>query len=55
MTQTIIVAVMITLAIILTVRRLLRSLRGKGDCGCDCDHCPYSGGECHCDGKKPSR
>lgn len=47
MTQKIIVAVVLILTVALTVRWLVRTLRGKG--GCSCGKCPMSGRrDCHC-------
>ena len=47
MIQEIIVGVILLLTAVLTVRWVVRTLRGKGRCGCA--GCPHSGGkECHC-------
>ena len=50
MTQKVIVAVVLLLTAVLAVRWLVRTLRGRGQCGCaGCDRCPMSGRrDCHC-------
>lgn len=49
MTQTIIVILLVTAAAFFAVRRLVRTLRGKGGCPGGCDHCPMKNGkDCHC-------
>ena len=49
MTQTIIVGIVVAAALFFAVRRLLRTLKGKGGCHGGCDGCPLKdGGECHC-------
>ena len=52
MTQKIIVGLILLLTVALTVRWVVRTLRGRGGCGCThCDHCPAGGhGGCHCHG-----
>ena len=49
MVQTVIALVIVAAAVVMAVVRIVRTMRGKGGCGCGCDHCPESGGrECHC-------
>ena len=49
MLQNVIVIVIIAAAIFFTVYKLIQTV--KGNKGCNCSHCPYSGKEssqCHC-------
>lgn len=51
--QTAIVIVILLATVLLAVRWLVRTLRGRGGCGCGCKGCPHSGGgacRCHEDG-----
>ncbi len=50
MMQKIIVIVILAVTAVLAVRWVVRTVRGKGNCGCGtCDHCPMRGdGTCHC-------
>ena len=43
MIQKIIVGVVVVAAVFFAVRRLLRTLKGRGGCGCGCQDCPYRG------------
>lgn len=49
MMQTIIVGVILAATLFFAVRWVVRTLKGKGGCGCGCQNCPRAGGgECHC-------
>ncbi|MBQ8703119.1 MAG: FeoB-associated Cys-rich membrane protein [Bacteroidales bacterium] len=50
MSQYIIVIAILTATAVLAVRWVVRTLRGKGGCGCSsCEHCPMKGdAKCHC-------
>lgn len=48
MIQMIIAGLLVAAAVFFAVRRLLRTLKGRGGCGCGCHDCPYSK-ECHQD------
>ena len=49
MMQTLIVILIVAAALFFAVRRLVRTLRGKGGCPGGCQGCPRNGGhECHC-------
>ena len=54
MIQTLIVILLVAAAVFFAVRRLVRTLRGKGGCPGGCDHCPMKGGDgCHCTPRLP--
>ncbi len=48
MTQTVIVILIVAAALFFAVRRLVRTIRGKGTCNCGCNRCPHGGNECRC-------
>ncbi len=49
MIQKTIVAVILIVTGLLTVRWLVRTLRNQGGCGCQgCSRCPKGGQHCHC-------
>ncbi|MCR4660150.1 MAG: FeoB-associated Cys-rich membrane protein [Bacteroidales bacterium] len=52
--QTIIVIVIVTVATVLAGWRIVRNLRNKGGCGCNCSGCPYGGNKCHCSENTPT-
>jgi len=52
MIQNVIVGLIIAAAVVFAVWRLVRTVKGKGSCGCD--GCPYAGDkECHCNNSQP--
>ncbi|MBR4787691.1 MAG: FeoB-associated Cys-rich membrane protein [Bacteroidales bacterium] len=40
MVQMVIVVLVLAVTLLFTGRAIVRTLKGKGDCGCGCDHCP---------------
>ena len=53
MAQTIIAILIVAAAAGFAVRRLFRTLKGKGGCPGGCSNCPARGGECHCNDSQP--
>ncbi|MCR4736799.1 MAG: FeoB-associated Cys-rich membrane protein [Bacteroidales bacterium] len=47
MAQIVIVVIVVALALVFTGCAVVRTLKGKIDCGCGCDHCPYAGTSCN--------
>ncbi|MBR3724901.1 MAG: FeoB-associated Cys-rich membrane protein [Bacteroidales bacterium] len=52
MVQTIITLLIVAAAVLLAARRLIRTLRSKNSCSCNCSQCPIKKGECHCPNSK---
>lgn len=49
MLQSVIVVAILLAALLFTVRYIVRTVRGKGGCGCGCNGCPMNGDAvCHC-------
>ena len=46
MVQMVIVVLVLAVTLVFTGRAIVRTLKGKGDCGCGCDNCPYAGKSC---------
>lgn len=42
--QTIVVLAIVAVALIYVLRRIIKTTRGRGDCGCSCS----CGKDCHC-------
>lgn len=54
MIQTIIVAIILAAAAVFVVRGIMRTVKGKGGCGCGCDNCPMKGDKgCRCNDSFP--
>lgn len=54
MIQIIIVIAILTVTVVLTVRWVVRTLRGHGGCPGGCSHCPKQGRSgCHCQDGTP--
>lgn len=55
MVQKIIVILIVVGAVAFAIRALVRSIKGKSSCGCDCCNCPKSkSSRCSSDSRKSS-
>ena len=54
MWQMVIVILILAVTGVFAVRWIVRMVKGKSGCGCQCQGCPHTGGkgECHCAEKK---